>query len=546
MVGEKFQSVLNRLSLEEFKDYYFNHNQVQTKEHFNISWGNLSNYIKYFNITKSKKDIRKASSSTCKKKSQHKLIELSNKIPLDTLIDYYTAQNHTTEECTKHFNISNNQFFTLLKFYNYHKPKESLTNLIQKTKLERYGDVGYNNRDKAKETCLEKYGVDNCSKIKGAMEKAKNTKKSIYGNCNNFLKIKETRIKNFGSFENSYRQGVETSVKTCLAKYGVTSPMKLNCIKEKAQENFHKSFKNKYGVSNYWELEDAKRSNGSKNSSFNIKFAMLLKENSLEYTQEFNLKGKWFDFKLDNILIEINPSPTHNISWSPYKNPLDKEYHANKTKLARDNGYRCLNIWDWDDQNKIIESLKPKQPIQARKCIIKEISNKEAFQFEDLYHFQGKCYNQNIRLGLFYKDELVQIMTFGKPRYNKNYEYELLRLCTRFNYYIIGGSEKLFNYFLSNYKPTSIISYCDYSKFNGDVYLRLGMSLKAASPSVHWFNLNTQEHILDSLLRKQGFDRLLGSKYGYYGKGTSNEELMLKHGFVQIYDSGQASYFWHK
>lgn len=30
-------------------------------------------------------------------------------------------------------------------------------------------------------------------------------------------------------------------------------------------------------------------------------------------------------------------------------------------------------------------------------------------------------------------------MTFGKPRYNKNYEYELLRYCS--NYSVIGGVE---------------------------------------------------------------------------------------------------------
>ena len=49
-------------------------------------------------------------------------------------------------------------------------------------------------------------------------------------------------------------------------------------------------------------------------------------------------------------------------------------------------------------------------------------------------------------------------------------------------------------------------------------------------------------HITDNLLRQQGFDRLLGDIFGTYGKGTSNEELMLEHGFVEIYDCGQAVY----
>ena len=137
-------------------------------------------------------------------------------------------------------------------------------------------------------------------------------------------------------------------------------------------------------------------------------------------------------------------------------------------------------------------------------------------------------------------------MTFGKPRYNKNYEYELLRLCTKFGYYVIGGANKLFKYFIKNYSPTSIISYCDLSKFSGDVYSKLGMKLKRVSPSLHWYNPRTKTHILDSLLRAKGFDKLLGNVYGKFGKGTSNRELMIKNGFVEIYDAGQASYVWER
>lgn len=37
-----------------------------------------------------------------------------------------------------------------------------------------------------------------------------------------------------------------------------------------------------------------------------------------------------------------------------------------------------------------------------------------------------------------------------------------------------------------------------------------------------------------------------GSLFGCYGKGTSNEELMKEHGFVEIYDRGQQSFEWRK
>ena len=63
-------------------------------------------------------------------------------------------------------------------------------------------------------------------------------------------------------------------------------------------------------------------------------------------------------------------------------------------------------------------------------------------------------------------------MSFGKPRYNTEYEWELLRLCTKHDV-----AEKLFKYFVDNYSSNSIVSYCDLSKFEGQVYSKLGMNL---------------------------------------------------------------------
>lgn len=131
-------------------------------------------------------------------------------------------------------------------------------------------------------------------------------------------------------------------------------------------------------------------------------------------------------------------------------------------------------------------------------------------------------------------------MTFGKPRYNKNYEYELLRLCTKSTYSVVGGAEKLFKYFKVHYTPKSIVSYCDNSKFTGNIYYKLGFTLKSyGKPSKHWYNIKTHVHITDNLLRQRGYDQLFGTNYG---KGTSNEQLMLDNGFVEIYDCGQSTF----
>ena len=167
------------------------------------------------------------------------------------------------------------------------------------------------------------------------------------------------------------------------------------------------------------------------------------------------------------------------------------------------------------------------------------MSKEEAKEFINRYHLQNYA-KDSIRLGLYYKNILVSIMTFGKPRYNKNYAYELVRYCSALN--IVGGSEKLFTHFIRMYQPASVISYCDEAKFSGNTYTKLGFEpVRTGRPAKHWYNPKTKQHITDNLLRQRGFDQLFKTNYG---KGASNEVLMLEAGFVEIYDCGQATYAW--
>ena len=285
---------------------------------------------------------------------------------------------------------------------------------------------------------------------------------------------------------------------------------------------------------------------GTKNhgcsSTVEVEFSNILDNNNIEYEQQFhinyNSKSYYYDFKVGNILIELNPSVTHNSTWSPYSTPKTKDYHYLKSLAARESGYRCICIWDWDNIDILINLLKSKESIYARKCKIRSVCVKDAKSFIDNNHFQGYA-KDSIRIGLYYNDKLVSIMTFGKPRYNKKYEYELIRYCSLYN--VTGGSEKLLKYFINNYKPSSIISYCDLSKFSGYVYEKLGFKYKNYSIGKHWYNIRDKRHITDNLLRQQGFDRLFNTSYG---KGTSNEDLIKDYNYLEIYDCGQAVYVW--
>ena len=82
----------------------------------------------------------------------------------------------------------------------------------------------------------------------------------------------------------------------------------------------------------------------------------------------------------------------HNINWNPYGGKIiNKDYHYLKTLHASDKGFRVINIWDWDNIDKIISSLSRDKIVYGRKCVIKEVSKKDAREFLNLYHFQSNC-----------------------------------------------------------------------------------------------------------------------------------------------------------
>lgn len=297
----------------------------------------------------------------------------------------------------------------------------------------------------------------------------------------------------------------------------------------------------KYGVE--WACQRQEARLKGQNSAANTAFEQLLIKNNIAYSREFPINAYSYDFKIGKYLIEIDPYATHNSTWGIRNNlPKERYYHKVKSKLAEDNDYFCIHVFDWDDTTKLINRFIPMQTINSNDCEIKEVERSEAKQFLDNYHPQNYT-NDMKRYGLFYNDELIEIMTFAKPRFNKKYEWELVRVCAKPGYHIINGSECLLQKFKTDVKLNNLVVYCDLAKLSGKLYEKLGFNLlRSAAPTRHWYNPKVKKHITDAFLWRKGFDRLFGTDYG---KKASNTELMLKHGFVEIYDCGQATYVWN-
>ena len=82
-------------------------------------------------------------------------------IDFNEFLQYYDLENHSAQQTAEHFNVSVSKIMTELKKHNFHKDKNKHVANIKKTKKEHFGDENYNNRIQAKQTCLDKYNVDN-------------------------------------------------------------------------------------------------------------------------------------------------------------------------------------------------------------------------------------------------------------------------------------------------------------------------------------------------------------------------------------------------
>ena len=222
---------------------------------------------------------------------------------------------------------------------------------------------------------------------------------------------------------------------------------------------------------------------------------------------------------------------------------VDSNYHLNKTKLCEANGVRLIHVFEdeWLYKKDIVKSrLKnilglTENRIYARKCELKEVSTKKKTEFLNDNHIQGTI-GSGVNLGLYYNDELVSIMTFGERGVIKHGKTELLRFCNKLNTNVVGGASKLLKHFVKKYNSKEIISYADRRWSNGDMYKKLGFTLKSINlPSFTVFKGKKRE----SRFKYQKHKLF---ELGLDVDGKTAEEVLRDNGFYKIYDSGSYTY----
>ena len=254
------------------------------------------------------------------------------------------------------------------------------------------------------------------------------------------------------------------------------------------------------------------------------------------------LEGQEIDLLIESkkLGIEYNGIRYHSENYGG----KDKYYHLDKTNLAESKGYQLLHILEneWLDTQKreIWKSIiKAKcglitDKVYARKCRLSEIDPNVAKSFLNQNHLAGFI-GASKHIGLFYNDELVSVLSYGKSRFSKG-ETEIYRFASKLNMIVVGGLSKM----LSVVEGENLVSFADrrFSTINS-VYSKIFNNVTIIGPNWYGFDCGTYnlKHRLN--FTKQKLKELLGDKYDETKSAVDN---MFNNKMDRIFDCGNFKY----
>ena len=352
-----------------------------------------------------------------------------------------------------------------------------------------YSKVNYAARnEKSKKTLMEKYGVDNASKVESVKLKIKETNLKKYGtevaSKSEIVKDKERQ-----TIKDRYGDnlpGAMASHKKFLEQRKIeTEKLELSWLDE---ESFHGKYENgpiyytfkcnKCGTifkdDFHSGLPICKQCNPSWSNVSHaekeiVSYIRSIYKGTIIENDRVQLDGK----ELDIFLPEINFALEYNGTyWHGYRKDSTlsigqfKKKIEEKKLLCNKKGIRLVTIDEADYtanpevfKRFIYDCIMPRKRIFARKCEIKEIDTKTAKEFMEYYHVNGYR-GGYIKYGLYDKDEgLVCVAIFG---HHPKYENECIRLCYKTGISIIGGWEKIQKHFGKKF-----LHYVNLKYFNG-------------------------------------------------------------------------------
>ena len=406
-------------------------------------------------------------------------------------------------------------------------------------------------KEKVKQTCLHKYGVENPYSSKEVQEKIKNTFLDRYGIKNPMQskevqeKVKQTNIERYGS--ENVMQSFDIRKKSLSKERNMTEEeldLFFKSINSQEWWNNQESFlsvktvlKDLLTLSQIYIYAHKFRPDWTFKSPISQphqRVINLLNEHQIEY--EINTRSIISPLELDiyipskSLAIEVN-----GIYWHSELSGKDRNYHLNKTIACEKKGIQLLQFWDIEIEDKwdIVSSMiinklwLIKNKIGARKCIVKSISSQQAFEFFEKNHIQGGI-KSAINYGLFLNKELISAISFSICRFDSNKILELTRFGVKNNTSVIGAFSKLFKHHKGD-----VVTYADRRYSIGNVYLKNNFTLeKSSNPGYKYL----RENGLESRMKYQ--KHKLPNLLETFNPDLTEWENMKVNGFDRIWDCG--------
>lgn len=185
----------------------------------------------------------------------------------------------------------------------------------------------------------------------------------------------------------------------------------------------------------------------------------------------------------------------------------------------------------------------------ARKLKLVKPTGIEAELFFNANHIQGFA-QSSVYIGLADETgELITCMSFNKPRFKakESYDFDMTRYATKINTVVVGGASKMFKAFIAEYKPESVVSFCDTRFSSLDphdvVYEKLGFDYCGFSDP----NYGYREPETGRVLSRRACQKAKISKFlEVYDSNLSESQNMEMNGYVRQVDCGSFKFVWGK
>lgn len=191
----------------------------------------------------------------------------------------------------------------------------------------------------------------------GVLEKYKISRKQFYNICDRLKLDYKILIKHVSG--NKHREYIEAmheqrlsevsleKVKETYLIYGFCGTMNELSLSRSTLEYYLRT----YGK----DIRELKNNN-SNNSYYNNLFTKYLAERNISFEREFKIDKKRFDFKIGNLLIELNPNRTHSLDGRDTRyGAIPFLYHQEKSLLALENGFSIVHLYQNNNLQEFLE-----------------------------------------------------------------------------------------------------------------------------------------------------------------------------------------------